>query len=291
MTPLRKQTEDYIIIRGFSKSTRKSYLSHLRRYAIYFNSCPSLLEESHIIEYLRYLSEDKEVSVATINCAYSALKLLYANVLQRTWNEVQIPRPKRKKRLPVILSQEQVQQIFSVTTNIKHRTLLMLTYSAGLRLSEATRVKVKHLVKSRKRVFVHQGKGGKDRYSILSNQMLEQLEVYQKLYRPHHWLFNGKDIRHPISNRTLQAIYYQAKHKAKILEEGGVHQLRHCFATHMLEAGMNIFDLKKLMGHASIKTTSIYLQTVSTDFSDFEHPMDMFANPQKSTDLSNENAR
>lgn len=279
MTPLRKRTENYLILRGFSKNTRKAYLYHLSRYALYFNSCPSLLQESHIIEYLRYLAQDKQVAVSTINCAYSALKILYSCVLQRTWNEVQIPRPKPKKKLPVVLSKEQVQKIFSVTTNIKHRTLLMLTYSAGLRLSEATRVKVKHLVKSRKRIFIQQGKGGKDRYSILSQTMLLQIDIYQKQYRPHHWLFSGSDFRHPISNRTLQQIYYQAKNKARILEQGGVHQLRHCFATHMLEAGMSIFDLQKLMGHTSIKTTSIYLHTVNTDFSDFQHPMDRLSNP------------
>lgn len=274
MTPLRKRTQDYFTLRGYSLATKKSYLSHLQEFALYFNRCPSELSQPHIIEYLCYLAEDKKVSKSTINTAYSAIKLLYTHILEQPWNEVQIPRPKRKKKLPVVLSKTQVQQMFSVTTNIKHRTLLMLTYSAGLRLGEATRIKVKHLVKCRKRIFIHQGKGGKDRYSILSDKMLEQLALYQKQYRPNDWLFEGAHPLQPISNSTLQKIYQQAKSKAKILEPGGVHQLRHCFATHLLEAGMSIFNLQKLMGHTSIRTTTIYLHTASTDFSDFQHPMD-----------------
>lgn len=274
MTPLRKRTQDYLIIGGYASATKRSYLYHLQQFALYFNRCPSQLEQTHIIEYLCYLAEDKKVSKSTINTAYSAIKLLYTRILEQPWNEVQIPRPKRKKKLPVVLSKAQVQQIFSVTTNLKHRTLLMLTYSAGLRLGEATRMKVKHLVKCRKRIFIQQGKGGKDRYSILSDKMLEQLALYQKQYRPHDWLFCGAHLHHHISDRTLQEVYKQAKRKAKILEPGGVHQLRHCFATHLLEAGMSIFNLQKLMGHTSIKTTSIYLHTASTDFSNFQHPMD-----------------
>ena len=274
MTPLRKRTEDYFTLRGYSLATKKSYLYHLQEFALYFNRCPSELSQPHIIEYLCYLSEEKQVSKSTINIAYSAIKLLYTRILEQPWNDLQLPRPKREKKLPLVLSKAQVQQIFSVTTNIKHRTLLMLTYSAGLRLGEVTRIKVKHLVKCRKRIFIQQGKGAKDRYSILSDKMIEQLALYQKQYRPSEWLFCGVHPNHPISHSTLQKIYQQAKHKAKILEPGGVHQLRHCFATHLLEAGMSIFNLKKLMGHTSIKTTTIYLHTASTDFSDFQHPMD-----------------
>lgn len=211
MTPLRKRTQDYLTIGGYSSSTKKSYIFHLQQFALYFNCCPSQLGEPQIIEYLRHLAEDKIVSKSTINTAYSALKLLYTHILDQPWNKVHLPRPKREKKLPLVLSKEQVQQIFAVTSNLKHRTILMLTYSAGLRLGEATRVKVKHLTKCRKRIFIQQAKGGKDRYSILSDKMLEQLALYQKHYRPHNWLFCGAQINQPISNRTLQAIYSQAK--------------------------------------------------------------------------------
>jgi len=274
MTPLRKRTQDYMTLRGLSIATHKSYLNHLQNYALYFNQCPSQLGEVHIMEYLVHLAEDKKVATSTINCAYSALKLLYTRILQRPWNELKIPRPKRKKKLPVVLSIEQVQRIFAVTTNIKHRTILMLIYSAGLRLGEVSQVRIKHLVRSRQRIFIQQGKGGKDRYSILSDGMMEQLQVYRKQYRPSDWLFCGAHPHQPLSGSSIQKIYYQAKGKDKILEPGGVHQLRHCFATHLLEAGMSIFNLQKLMGHTSIKTTSIYLHTASTDFSNFQHPMD-----------------
>jgi len=261
-------------IKGYAEATKKSYLYRLQLFALHFKRCPSTLDESHVIEYLRFLAVDKQASQSTLSATYSAIKILFVHVLGRTWNSVHLPRPKRKKVLPVVLSQKQVQALFDITPNVKHRSLLMLVYCAGLRVSEAKQMRVCDILFSRKMVFVRQAKGAKDRYSILSNTLIEQLRSYLKIYRPHYWLFNGQHPTQPISVRTIGAVYKQAKQKAGIAQAGGIHQLRHSFATHMLEAGMNIFALQRLLGHTSLRTTARYVHLTDSDFSDFTHPLD-----------------
>ena len=274
MTPLRQRTLDYMIIKGYAEATKKTYIQRLKLFALHYNCCPSRLDENDVIAYLKYLSEVQKASQSTLSAAYSAIKILFVNVLDRNWNSVKLPRPKRHKKLPVILSGEEVQSLFEVTTNIKHRALLMLIYSAGLRVSEVPKMRVRDLLFSRKQVFVRQAKGAKDRYSILSDSAIVGLRLYLKIYRPYKWLFCGQLAERPLSIRTIGAVYKQAKTKARILQPGGVHQLRHCFATHMLEAGMDIFTLQRLLGHTSIKTTATYLHLSDYDFSDFKHPLD-----------------
>ena len=274
MTPLRKRTLDYMIIKGYAEATKTSYIYNLQQFALYFNSCPSKLEESHVIAYLRHLAIDKGMSKGALNAAYSAIKILFVNILDKPWNTLHIPRPPRGKTLPSVLSKEQVQTLFEVTKNVKHKTILMLIYCTGLRVSEASKLKVKDIIPCRKVIHIRQGKGAKDRYSILSDRMLAQLTTYRGLYRPTDWLFTGQNPTQAYSKSSISCIYQQAKKKAKIPQTGGVHQLRHCFATHMLEAGMSLPSLQKLLGHSSLRATSIYLHLSKDDFSDFQHPLD-----------------
>ncbi len=261
-------------IKGYAESTQRSYIYHLQEFALYFKSCPSKLEEGHVIEYLRHLSEDKGLSKSAINSAYSGIKLLFVHTLDKPWNTVHLPRPKRNQVLPIILSVSQVKAIFSATTNLKHQTILMLIYSSGLRLEEVCGVQVRDIISSRKLLFVRQGKGGKDRYRILPDSMLGQLAIYRKIYRPYKWLFSGQNPSQPYSKSSVQSIYKASKEKAGIIQSGGVHQLRHCFATHLVEAGMDIATLQKLLGHSSLKATSVYLHLSGVGLSDFEHPLD-----------------
>lgn len=274
MTPLRKRTLDYMTIKGYAESTKTSYIYNLQQFALYFNSCPTKLEEAQVIEYLRHLAIDKGMSKSAMNAAYSAIKILFVNILDKPWNTLHVPRPPCSKTLPSILSREQIQMLFKVTTNVKHRTILMLIYCSGLRVSEASKLKVKDIIRCRKVIHIRQGKGAKDRYSILSEKMLEQLSAYSALYRPRDWLFTGQNPANPYSKTSISKIYKKAKATAGIKQTGGVHQLRHCFATHLLEAGMPLPSLQKLLGHTSLKATSIYLHLSKDDFSDFEHPLD-----------------
>lgn len=274
MTPLRKRTLDYMTIKGYAEATKTAYIYNLQQFALYFNRCPSELEEAHVIEYLRHLAIDKKRSKSSLNAAYSAIKILFVNILDKPWNTLHVPRPPRSKTLPSILSKGQINRLFEETRNVKHRTILMLIYCAGLRVSEASRIKVKDIIACRKVLHIRQGKGAKDRYSILSEKMLAQLTEYRALYRPKDWLFMGSNPREAYSKSSISSIYKSAKRKAGITQPGGVHQLRHCFATHMLESGMSLPSLQKLLGHTSLKATSIYLHLSKDDFSDFQHPLD-----------------
>lgn len=274
MTPLRQRTLDYMIIKGYAEATKNTYIQRLKLFALHYNCCPSQLEQSNVMAYLKYLSVEKKASQSTLSASYSAIKILFVNVLGKDWNSVKLPRPKRQKKLPVVLSLKQVQAIFEETQNLKHKTFLMLVYSAGLRVGEAHRMRVRDLLFSRKMLFVRQAKGAKDRYSILNDTVIKQLQLYLKVYRPSNWLFCGQNPQRSLTISSMGKIYQQAKRRTRIVQPGGIHQLRHCFATHMLEAGMDIFTLQRLLGHTSIRTTAIYLHLSDSDFSDFKHPLD-----------------
>lgn len=274
MTPLRQRTLDYLLLKGYAESTRKTYIYHLQEFALHFNTCPSTLEEEHVIIYLAFLRRDKQRSASTISQAYSAIKILFTAILAKPWNEVRLPRPKREKNLPIVLSVAQVNALIDQTSNLKHRTLLMLTYGAGLRLGEVSKLRVRDINIARKVVFVRRGKGNKDRYTILPDKVIDLITTYRKQYRPRHWLFEGIQPTKPLALTSIQSVYQQAKRRAGIEQAGGIHQLRHCFATHLVESGTSIQQVQKLLGHSSIRTTLVYLHLANDDFVDIEHPLD-----------------
>lgn len=274
MTPLRKRMLDYMTLKGYSETTKRSYIAKVRDFALHYNRCPSNLSESEVIEYLRYLREDRQLSKSSINAVYSGIKILFVNILDRSWNTLHLPRMKNGRKLPVIYSVSDLHRLFKLTENIKHRALLMLTYSAGLRKEELRKLRVKDLHLSRKLVFVRGGKGGKDRYSILSETVLNLLEEYRQMYRPAHWLFEGQNRMTSYSATSISKVYKDAKRRAHLSQGGGIHQLRHCFATHLLESGMDLVTLKQLLGHNSLKATSLYLHVSSKPVEGFSHPLD-----------------
>jgi len=275
MTPYRRQYINYLIVKGYSLSTQRAYVYQVQEYAKHFNCCPSKLEDAHIIEYLRYLRVVGGCSKSKVSCAYSAIKIFYVNILSRPWDRVKIPRIKQDKRLPVVFSKEQVQSIFHQVDNVKHRTILMLVYDTGIRKSELLNLKIKNLNFSTKRIFIKTGKGAKDRYVLMSNQMIKQLRFYLHQYLPQDWLFEGQVRTQALSATSMVKIYNKAKIKAGLPLEGGLHQLRHCFATHMLEAGVALPIIQQLLGHTSLRTTSVYLHISNDYFSHFQHPNDL----------------
>lgn len=275
MTPLRKRTIEYMTLKGYSLHTQRTYLQHLQSFALHFGCCPSKLDDGHIKTYLHHLVAERELSKSTLNAAYSALKLLFVNILDRPWSGLKLPRPKRLKTLPVVLSRQEVQLIFDALDNAKHRTLLMLIYCGGLRVSEAVCMWAEDIDSRRMLIRIRQGKGHKDRYTILSAVMLEQLRHYWRLYRPQGpWLFTGYHPNEHLSIRTAQTVYAQAKGRAGVRKRGGVHQLRHCFATHLIEDGVDVTKVQFLLGHAHLSTTARYLHLSPGGFSGIEHPMD-----------------
>ena len=274
MGKLREQMKMDLELKGYSPKTQAAYLGYMKKFVRYFGRSPAKMGEKEIREYLYHLITGKDLGDSSINSAYSALKFFYKTTLCRDWNIAKIPRRKTEKKLPVVLDGSEIKQLFAVTTNLKHRALLMTTYSAGLRVSETAHLRVSDIDSKRMQLRVAQGKGKKDRYALLSPVTLNLLRDYWRQYRPFSWLFPGRLPERPISTRTIQKVFENAKRKAGIKKPATVHTLRHSFATHLLEAGTDIYRVQKLMGHTTPKTTTIYIHLRRQDLLKVISPLD-----------------
>ncbi|MGQ0595187.1 MAG: tyrosine-type recombinase/integrase [Gammaproteobacteria bacterium] len=243
---------------------------------------------------LLHLLRERGLSYSTCNLVTNGLRFFYRITLGQSETEFCLPRPKVPQRLPEILSHEEIERLFAVTQNrtgrspafmryrmnLKHRVLLMATYSAGLRVSEVARLKVCDIDSQRMTLRVDQGKGAKDRYTLLSKRLLAELRRYWQAYRPREWLFPLRDGRGPIDPRSAQN-YYHAKEKAGIRKRCGIHGLRHAFATHLLEAGVDLHRIQRLLGHGHITTTMRYFHLAQRHLESTASPLDLLTLPQK----------
>ena len=278
MGRLREQMRGDLELRGLSPETQKIYLYHVTNFSSYFNSSPYHLGKKEIKEYLLYLLREKNASSSTVNLCYSALKFLYAKTLRRQGVMAEIPRLRSTKKLPVVLEREEVESLFSVTENLKHRAVLMLIYSSGLRLREASHLKLTDIDSKRMVLQVREGKGRKDRYTLLSTVVLEVLREYWSQYRPQEWLFPGRSSSQPLSVRSIQRVFKKARTLAGIRKPATVHTLRHSFATHLLEQGTDLHRIQLLLGHRSLKTTAIYLHVSRKELVRIVSPLDFTPN-------------
>jgi len=261
-------------LRGATPRTQKTYLREAGNFAKYFKRSPEELGEDELKEYMLYLMKERHLSEGTFRFYVSALKFLYRTTLKREWVVEKIKCPKRKRKLPVVLDISEVESLFSVTTNLKHKAMLMITYSSGLRVSETARLKMTDIDSKRMMVRIRQGKGGNDRYSILSQTALEQLRQYWKKYRPTEWLFDGQKKDDHITAQTIQTIFYAAVKRARITKPASVHTLRHSFATHLIEAGTSLHHVQLLLGHRSPTTTTVYLHVSRLNLAQVISPLD-----------------
>lgn len=255
----------------YSRKTAKRYLAIIERYACFVDIPLPETSMYDAINFLAYLERDGGVSASTLNQSISAMKFFYGRVLGR---EMPLSRrPRSDKRLPAILSRDEVVKIINTPKNIKHRTLLAMAYSAGLRVSELACVKLADIDQNRGVIFIRSGKGRKDRYTILADRMIALLKAYIDLYRPRTWLFEGQGDGH-IHIRSIQEVFYHAKELCGIEKNVSIHTLRHCFATHLLEDGTDIRYIQELLGHISAKTTQIYTHVARKDFLRIRSPFD-----------------
>jgi len=261
-----------LVRKGYSPKTIESYLSHLSRYLKYSDNKVDIM---NINQYLLYLLEEKNLSHSYSNQAVNAIKA-YLKVSQIcSYKEVmKIERPKKEKKLPKVLSKKEVKKIFNALSNEKHITELMLAYSCGLRVSEVARMELKDIDSERMLIIIKQGKGRKDRVTNLSEKMLKQLRIYYKQYKPKEWLFEGQKKNQHISTRSLQNIFNAAVKKAKIKKDVTFHSLRHSFATHLLESGVDLRYIQELLGHSSSKTTEIYTHVSKKSIQGIPNPLD-----------------
>lgn len=262
-------------LRGYSRGTQKAYLHHIDRYLRYLGKDPRELNGNHIREYLLYLIQKENVSRAYHNQAVSALKFLYGRVLKRIEVSGEIPSPRKERKLPSVLSEEEVLKILEVVRNLKHRALLMLIYSAGLRVSEAVKLQIADIDKDRHLLKVRGGKGQKDRYTVLSDVILQTLRDYSKAYRPKgKWLFPGGKTKGHLTTRSVEKIFERAVRRAGSQKKVSVHTLRHSFATHLLEFGTDLRYIQELLGHKRAETTQIYTHVMRKDLARIHSPHD-----------------
>jgi len=277
MGKLRDQMLVDLQLRGATPRTQKTYLREVSNFAKYFNRSPKELGEGELKEYMLYLMKQRHLSDGTFRFYVAALKFLYRTTLKREWVVEKIKCPKRKRKLPVVLDISEVESLFSVTTNLKHKAILMITYSSGLRVSETARLKMTDIDSKRMMVRVRQGKGGNDRYSILSQTALEHLRQYWRKYRPTEWLFEGAKKDDHISTHSIQLMFYAARKRAGITKPASVHTLRHSFATHLIEAGTSLHHVQLLLGHRSPTTTTVYLHVSRLNLAQVISPLDRAA--------------
>jgi site-specific recombinase XerD len=263
-------------LRRFAPKTQEAYVAAIAGLARYYNLSPEKIDKQMIQDYLLHLMKERKLSWSSCNVAVSGMRFFYTQTLGMDSMFLSIPPRKKDSTLPEIFSAGELEKLFSALTNQKHRTLLMTTYAAGLRVSEVVSLKVTDIDSGRMMIRVQQGKGRKDRYTILSRRLLEELRIYYRMYRPSVWLFySERNTQRPLCVNTAQRVYNQAKDKAGITKGKGIHSLRHCFATHLLEAGVDLRTIQVLMGHCSIMTTMIYLQVTRKHLGTTESPLDL----------------
>jgi len=270
--------KDELKLKGYSKKTEKVYLSHIRKFSRFLNKKLLVVKESDVKKYLVCLLEKEEVSHSFANQAVSAIKFMVKEVLDRSDVCIKVSRPKSKRKLPNVLSKNEVARILNELDNEKHKTILYVIYSAGLRVSEVVRLKLEDIFSERMLIKVEQGKGKKDRYTLLSKSCLQQLRKYYKLYDIDTWLFPGGKPGKHLTVRSVQRIFKKACRKADIKKDVSVHSLRHSFATHLLETGTDLRYIQKLLGHKSSNTTEIYTHVSKRDISRIESPLDKLMN-------------
>jgi len=274
MGKLRDQMLVDLQLSGAKPRTQKTYLREVENLTKYFNRSPEELGEAELKEYMLYLINKRHLSEGTFRFYVAGLKFFYRTTLKRDWPVEKIRHPRSKRKLPVVLDLSEVESLFSVTRNLKHKVILMMTYSSGLRASETARLKLTDIDSKRMTVKVNDGKGGKDRYSILSKTTLEHLRQYWRKYRPTEWLFEGQKKDEHITVHSIQLMFYAARKRAEITKPASVHTLRHSFATHLIEAGTSLHHVQLLLGHRSPTTTTVYLHVSRLNLSQVISPLD-----------------
>lgn len=283
MGHLRRKMINEMKVRGLSASTQEAYLAAVTGLVKFYRQAPDRITPKQIQSYLLHALEQRKVAWGTYNVILSGLKFFYIQTLRQDIALVRIPPHKKQKRLPEVLSTGELERLFGSAATPKQRALLLTTYAAGLRVSEVVSLKPMDIDSRRRMIRVQQGKGCKDRYTILSERLLEELRVYWKLYRPAAWLFFGRDKNLPLPIGTAQRFFYRAKSAAGITRGRGIHTLRHCFATHLLEAGVDLRTIQSLMGHGSIATTMVYVQVSTRKLASTQSPLDLLELPADKT--------
>jgi integrase/recombinase XerD len=271
MTPLRQRMLDALQVRGMAVRTQQAYIDAVARLAAHYRRAPDALSADEVQAYLLHLRRERHLSCSTLNQYGCAFRFFYATVLGREGATFQIALTRAPQRLPEILSRDELARLFAVARHAKSRSFLMLAYGSGLRLSELCHLRPEHIdsAPDRRCIRVEQGKGAKDRYVPLAPDVLEVLRAWWRIERPRPWLFAAsRDPCKPLDIEVAQRWYRAACAHAGITKRGGIHTLRHCWATHLLEAGVDLHSLSQWLGHKHVSTSMRYLHLARPDAPD-----------------------
>jgi integrase/recombinase XerD len=283
MTPLRQKMIRELELHRKSPHTIESYVTAVAQLAQHYGRSPETISIEEIRDFLHHLITVQKVAFSTCNTRLAGIQFFYHHVLGQEEFSLRVP-SKRSGRLPEPFSRSEIAKLFEVTANLKHRALLMTVYGGGLRVSEVVHLRPKDIHSQRMLIRINQGKGHKDRYTLLSSRLLDELRAYWRAYRPQYqWLFpGGGNGDKPLSVGAAQRVFYAAKERAQIQHGHGIHCLRHSFATHLMEAGVPLPTIQRLMGHASLASTAKYLHVTSQHLDGVHSPLDLLRLPQES---------
>ena len=296
MTQLRQKMIRAMDLRNLSDHTKRAYLTAVKGLVKHYQESPEKITEEQIEDYLLYLKNAKGNAPSSCIGVLTGLRFFYQNILEKEIS-VDFSLTKKPQKLPTVLTKEQIWEIICVPKNLKHRLILMTTYAAGLRASEVRKLRPVHIDSKRMLIKVVDGKGRKDRYTMLSVKLLAELRHYYSKHRPQTYLFPSsykKNKNKPLSYEAVRCIYEKARKKIGVKNGEGIHTLRHSFATHLLEAGYDIRKIQVLMGHTKLSTTMIYLHVSCETLSKVPSPLDLIdteqAQQEDSPDDPNHNA-
>ena len=280
MTPLQQRMIEDMTVRGLAKSTQQVYRRAVRDLAAYYKRSPDTLSARDIQRYLLLLHEERGLMYSTCNTIVHGLRFFYGTSLGRSAMHFTIPLAKEPSKLPVILSRHDIRQLLTAAESLRDRTLLKVTYNAGLRASEVVHLQIAHIDSHRMCLRIEQGKRQKDREALLSPHLLQDLRAYWRVYRPAPWLFPGRDGTQPLALKTAYLIFQRAKERAGITKPGGLHLWRHAFATHLLEAGVDLHTIQRLMGHTKLETTLRYFHVARQHVLKTPSPLELLDDPR-----------
>jgi integrase/recombinase XerD len=275
MTPLRRRFIEDMQLRNMAPTTQRSYVHYVAGFAKYFDCSPEYLDLDAIRQYQLYLSQQCHLSPQSVNTYVSAISFLYRVTLEMPWEKQDFPRPRREQKLPVVLAPEQIERFLAYVAGIKHRAVLCTCYGSGLRISESVSLQIPDIDSHRMLIRVQQGKGGKDRYTVLSPGLLELLRAYYRVVRPAgEWLFPSWRPHLHLSAGAVQTACREAWKQSGLGKRVTPHVLRHCFATHLLENGTDTRVIQVLLGHSSIDTTARYTAVAPATITATQSPLD-----------------